>query len=184
MTSWVVKSLSEAMQRVTDHGGPVGLEYYALGKYLEFPASSDWLAVEVPASVGEFAVARQAPAAFRLAAELRNADGAQGFLASGPLRYFDWSWAEKQRSVRRLPRRNILNTEPVHLRDSAFSQNSIGTAFRPYRVAAHGPFRHEVDPLWYRMKDEWRNHNRRVSNADAPARRLECDFGLCFDRQP
>jgi putative methyltransferase (TIGR04325 family) len=181
---WLAKSFGDGMTRVADCGGAIGIKYFAFGKFLDFPAELDWLVVDVPAVVERgrgFAAARRAPTALRFTADLAEADGVDVFFASGSLQYLDRSLPEILSGFRRLPRRIIINTTPIHPVESFFTLNSIGTAFCPYRISAHGAFIDAVEALGYRMRDEWRNLGKRMEIPDDPSRSLDHYSGFCFD---
>ena len=181
---WLAKSFGDGMTRVADCGGSIGIKYFAFGKFLDFPPALNWLVIEVPAAVTRgrsFAASRRAPSALTFTADLADADGVDVFFASGSLQYLDRSLPEILAGFDRLPRRILINTTPIHPVESFFTLNSIGTAFCPYRIAAHGPFIDAIEAVGYRMRDEWRNLGKRMEIPNDPSRSLDHYCGFCFD---
>lgn len=181
---WLSKSFGDGMPRVADCGGSIGIKYFAFAKFIAFPADLDWLVIDVPAAVKrgrDFAASRRAPSGLRFSADLADADGVDVFFASGSLQYLDRSLPEILRGFERLPRRIVINTTPIHPAESFFTLNSIGTAFCPYRIAAHGPFIDGIEAVGYRMRDEWRNLGKRMEIPGHPAYSLDHYSGFCFD---
>jgi putative methyltransferase (TIGR04325 family) len=181
---WLAKSFGEGMTRLADCGGAIGIKYFAFGKFIDFPASLDWLVVDVPAVAERgrlFAASRGAPPALRFTADFADADGMEIFFASGSLQYLDRSLPEILGGFDSLPKRIIINTTPIHPVDSFFTLNSIGTAFCPYRITAHAPFIDGIEDLGYRMRDEWRNLGKHMEIPGEPSRSLNHYSGFCFD---
>jgi putative methyltransferase (TIGR04325 family) len=183
---WLSKSFTGAMTRVVDYGGAVGIKFFAFSRLIDFPANLDWLVIDVPAVVERgraFATARRAPATLRFSADLKDADGADVLFASGSLQYLERPLPAMLETLSQLPRRIIINTTPIHPTEAFYTLNSIGTAFCPYQVAAHGPFIDGMEAAGYKMRDEWRNLGKRMEIPDHPSRSLTHYTGFCFDRR-
>jgi len=69
----------------------------------------------------------------------------------------------------------------MHAKRNYFTSNSVGTAFRRYRVQLAETFVHSVSEFGYRLRDEWRNVGKRMGIPFHPGESLQDGAGFCFD---
>jgi putative methyltransferase (TIGR04325 family) len=181
---WVQKSLEEGMNTFVDVGGSIGIKYYAFEKFVPYPKSFLWRVIDVPAAAQkgrEFAASRGAGPALEFSDNIADADGVDVFFTSGALQYLPQTLAEILKSFQRLPKRIIINTTPIHARNSYFTLNSIGTAYCAYRVQAHDAFVDSIKACGYRMRHEWQNTGKSLDLPLNPEMSVKHYSGFCFD---
>lgn len=173
------------MRTVLDVGGSVGIKYFAFSSLLPFPVDLQWMVLDVPAVVErgrQFASERQAERNLSLTTDLSEGEGVDVLLASGVLQYLPQTLAQLLAGLKRPPKRVVVNTTPIHPDTSFITLNSIGTAFCPYRVQAHGTFVREVSEVGYRLRDNWQNPGKSMWIPFERGLDLDSYSGFCFDR--
>jgi putative methyltransferase (TIGR04325 family) len=182
---WIGQSFADGMRTVVDVGGSVGTKYYAFSRLLPFPDDVRWIVHDVPAVVERgrrFAVERKAPQGLSFTTNMADADGIDVLFASGVLQYLPQTLAEILGGLKRPPRRVIVNTAAMHPLRSYFTLNSVGTAFCPYRVQAHGAFVRDVTQTGYTLRDHWQNPAKFIRIPFEQGLDLDTYSGYCFDR--
>jgi putative methyltransferase (TIGR04325 family) len=183
---WVQKSLNEGMNRFVDVGGSIGIKYYAFEKFIQYPEEFLWRVIDVPAAAQkglEFAQTRDVRSALEFSDQITDADGIDVFFVSGALQYLPKTLAEILSGLQTPPKRIIINTTPIHTRNSYFTLNSIGTAYCAYRVQAHDEFVESIKACGYRMRHEWQNTGKSLDLPLNPEMNVVHYSGFCFDLQ-
>jgi putative methyltransferase (TIGR04325 family) len=181
---WVQKSLEEGMNTFVDVGGSIGIKYYAFEKFIKYPKSFLWRVIDVPAAAQkgrEFATQRGTGPALEFSDNMSDADNTDVFFVSGALQYLPKTLTEILKGFQCLPKRIIINTTPIHARNSYFTLNSIGTAYCAYRVQAHDEFVDSIKACGYRMRHEWQNTGKSLNLPLDPEMSVEHYSGFCFD---
>lgn len=182
---WIGQSFAEGMRTVFDVGGSVGIKYFAFSRLLPFPRDVRWVVQDMPAVVERgrrFAAERQVQQGLSFTSSPADADGVDVLFASGVLQYLPQTLAELIAGLKHRPRRIVVNTAAIHPVKSYFTLNSIGTAFCPYRVQAHGAFVREVTQAGYVLRDHWQNPAKFLRIPFEAGHDLDSYSGYCFDR--
>lgn len=181
---WLLRSLGDGMRTFFDLGGHTGVKYYAFRRAIGFPPDIRWTVCDVPAVVvrgRELAQARAPEGSLHFTDRYEDLDGQDVLFASGSLQYLPLTLSDMLKGLRRMPRRVVVNTTPIHETQSFFTLNSIGTAFCPYRVQARETFVESVTALGYLKRDAWDNLGKGMVIPDAQGMDVESYSGFCFD---
>jgi putative methyltransferase (TIGR04325 family) len=183
MIYWLGRWFAEGAHRVFDIGGHIGLAYYAYRKYLAYPSSLSWTVMDVPAvnaAGAQWAVQHDAARSLHFADEVGAASGTDVLFAAGSLQYLSYSLEDALRSMARKPRFLLLNSVPIHMRESYFTVQNIGTACCPYRITAEREFLDGLAALGYDLQDRWENPLRSCIIPFHPDKSLDRYFGFAM----
>jgi len=182
---WLARLLDGGATSVFDIGGHIGVGYYAYQRYLRYPDAMRWRVLDVPAvNAAGAAWARDHDPQRRIDFTDRPAD-ADGFdivFASGSLQYLDYTLADLLGSLTQPPKHLVINLMPIHMTESFFTLQNMGTAFCPYRVMSEREFIDGLKARGYALQDRWENPDRRCKIAFRPEQSLDRYFGFCFSR--
>lgn len=186
MMLWLSKFFEGGARTVFDLGGHVGIAYYSYQRFVHYPADLHWQVMDVPAvnDAGKAWAEDNDPSGrLSFTDQAQDADGVDIFFAAGSLQYLDYTLGDLLRRLRALPRHLLLNSVPIHTRDSYFTVQNMGTACCPYRVTAEREFLHDLKSLGYVMKDRWENPHRSCMIPFHPDHSLDRYFGFSFTRE-
>lgn len=183
MIHWLGRFFADGARQVFDIGGHIGIAYYAYQKHLAYPEGLRWAVMDVPAvnAAGE-QWAREHDRARRLhfADDVVKASGVDILFAAGSLQYLRYSLIDALKSMERRPRFLLLNSVPIHMRESYFTVQNIGTACCPYRITAEREFLGGLSALGYELQDRWENPQRSCIIPFHPEHSLDRYFGFAF----
>ena len=154
---WLKEVLRDG-SRVFDLGGSVGISFYLLEDFFEFPSKLEWTVCEVPAvaHAGEQIAIEKNERRLRFTSRFDEADGSDCLLASGSLQYIDASFAELLSALHRPPRHLIVNRIPLHPDRECVTLQNIRWAVSPYRIFQRDRFIADLEMLGYVLIDAWR----------------------------
>ena len=184
---WFSRLFETGSTSVFDLGGHIGLAYYAYQRYVHYPAGISWCVHDVPAvNAAGRAWAKEHDASNRLtfSDRVQDASGVDIFFAAGSLQYLDYSLAELLVKLPDKPKHLLLNSVPIHTRESYFTVQNTGIACCPYRITAEREFLDKLKALGYSMKDRWENPHRGCTIPFYPEHSLDRYFGFCFSLGP
>ncbi|MGA9829291.1 MAG: TIGR04325 family methyltransferase [Rhodanobacteraceae bacterium] len=182
---WLRELIGTGCRSIYDLGGHIGIGYYAYQRYLNYPADLRWLVHDVPAVMEAGRLwASEHDTARRLGfSAQRDAGGDMDILlASGSLQYLDYTLAELLDALAHPPEHILLNLTPLHVTDSFFTLQNMGTAYCPYRVSSERDLLHGLRERGYTRVDRWENPDRRCHIPFHPAQSLDRYFGFYFRR--
>ncbi|QOW18810.1 methyltransferase, TIGR04325 family [Lysobacter ciconiae] len=168
---WMSRLLAAGQRRVFDLGGHIGVSYYALRRYLDYPPDLHWLVHDVPSVVDagrQWARDHDQWRQLAFSSEVAHADGRDVLIASGALQYLDYSLPELLSRLARAPAHVVVNLTPMHPELSYFTLQNLGTAICPYRVSAVPQFLEEMSALDYTVVDRWESFERHLRLPFAP----------------
>lgn len=183
MIHWLGRFFGEGASTVFDIGGHIGIAYYAYRKYLDYPQALRWTVLDVPAvnAAGRrWADEHDAFRRLAFADDMSEASGCDILFAAGSLQYLRITLAGALEALPRKPRFLLLNSVPVHMRESYFTVQNIGVACCPYRVTAEREFLGGLAALGYRLLDRWENPQRHCTVPFHPELSLDRYFGFAF----
>ena len=186
MIYWLGRWLADGAQRVFDIGGHIGIAYYAYQKYVTYPSSLSWTVMDVPAvnEAGEkWALEHDGARSLHFAGEVAAASGSDVLFAAGSLQYLSYSLADALEAMPRRPRFLLLNSVPIHMRESYFTVQNIGVACCPYRITAEREFLGGLSALGYDLLDRWENPLRSCIIPFHPDKSLDRYFGFAMRRR-
>lgn len=183
---WLSKLFKTGNASVFDLGGHIGIAYYAYQRYIDYPHAIHWCVFDVPAvNVAGMTWAEVHDPHRRLTftGQRADADGMDILLASGSLQYLDYTLAELLASLERPPVHLIVNLMPIHMSESYFTVQNMGTAYCPYRITAEREFIDGLKARGYSLRDRWENPDRHCHIPFYPVHSLDRYFGFYFGRE-
>lgn len=147
------------LRSVFDHGGHVGILYYALRRYLNVGADFRWIVQDVPSInvAGRKLALEQGATQLEFTDEFSGANGCGLLLSSGAVQYLEQSPAELLASLRDCPEHVIINMLPVHEYEEFVTVNAMGVSFCPYKVRHRERFLQGMTAAGWQVRDEWQN---------------------------
>jgi putative methyltransferase (TIGR04325 family) len=168
---------------VFDLGGNFGNLFYCYSRYLPNVERMTWNVFDLPDTVRLGArLARRRGVADRLhfTTELNAAKGADVFLASGSLHYFDQPLHEILAALTRRPRHVFVNRTPLTdgpltwtVQDAGFGLAACALHNRDAMIAG-------MQSLGYRLVDEWSIHDMNLDIPLYPELSVQAYSGLYF----
>lgn len=182
---WLARLFEAGSTSVFDIGGHIGIAYYAYQRLVRYPEAIRWRVLDVPAvnAAGTaWAVDHDERHRLDFTDRPTDADGYDIVFASGSLQYLDYTLADLLGSLMHPPRHLLINLMPIHMSESFFTLQNMGTAFCPYRIMAEREFIDGLKARGYALQDRWENPDRHCEIAFRPAQSLDRYFGFCFSR--
>jgi putative methyltransferase (TIGR04325 family) len=186
MIYWLGRWFAEGAHRVFDIGGHIGIAYYAYQKYLSYPSSLSWTVMDVPAvnaSGSQWAVEHDPARRLHFADEVSAASGSDVLFAAGSLQYLSYSLEDALGFMEEKPAFLLLNSVPIHMRESYFTVQNIGVACCPYGIRAEREFLGGLQALGYELLDRWENPLRSCIIPFHPEKSLDRYFGFALRRR-
>ena len=187
MIYWLGRFFGQGGRTVFDIGGHIGIAYYAYQRYGEYPEGLRWTVLDVPAvnAAGEaWADAHDPARRLGFASTLAAASGSHILFAAGSLQYLEYTLSEAISAMPVRPRFLLLNSVPIHTRQSYFTVQNLGVTCCPYRVMAERKFMDELASLGYKLRDRWENTQRHCTVPFYPDLSLDRYFGFAFELDP
>ncbi len=172
------------IQRVFDLGGNVGNLYYCYKNYLPLRDDISWTVYDLQENIlrGRILASSKSAHNLHFTDDLREADGADLFVASGSLHYFEEPLPKLIASLDVYPKYILINRTPLIDGPSfAIVQDAgkIRVACKLYnRVNLIDGF----ERLGYRLQGEWQAAENKLSVPDRPSANKEAYSGLWFER--
>ncbi len=153
-----LREVFQDSRSIFDLGGSVGILFYLMEEFLDYPHNLEWTVCEVPAVVdaGRQLARERAESRLRFTSNMHDADGAECLLASGSLQYIEQPVADLLRGLRRPPRHLIINRIPLHPTRDCITLQNIRWAVSPYRIFQRDRFIRDLEALGYVLIDAWR----------------------------
>ena len=184
MIYWLGRFFDQGGRSVFDLGGHIGIAYYSYQKHLEYPEGLRWTVQDVPAvnAAGEAWAMEHDPARrLSFASTVAAASGTHILFAAGSLQYLEYTLAEAISAMPVRPRFLLLNSVPIHTRESYFTVQNMGVTCCPYRVLGEREFMGGLASLGYKLRDRWENTQRHCTVPFYPDLSLDRYFGFAFE---
>lgn len=142
---------------IFDFGGNVGNLYYCYRQYLNFPAGLRWTVFDIPAitAMGAEIAEQRKEAGLQFTNSFAEADGADVFLASGCVHYFEESIAEMVRRLTRKPAHIIINRSPLTEKEPVITVQDSFTYLTACKLHNKAELVRECRGLGYDLVDSW-----------------------------
>jgi len=170
---------------VFDLGGNVGNLFYCYLKYLAISPEFTWMVYDLPKTIaaGEQIAKERHETRLRFTNQLRDADGADLFITSGSLQYFQQSLPDMIGGFSKKPRYVLINREP--LIDAPTCATVVDG--ETYRLASVLHDRRELirglQALEYEIVDSWQIPERSLVVPCYPDRSAHCYSGMFLRRK-
>jgi len=170
---------------LVDMGGNLGQTFYAFEKYLAFPEGFKWIVYDLPASVKMgLEYEKQHPrASLGFTGDLKQACGAEIFLASGILQYLDWSFPQFLIDSAGPPEHVLVNKLPAYEGPGFVTLQDLGPSLCPYRIFNRRSVIDEMSNAGYELIDTWAIGDLKCCVFFHPSRTVEQYYGMYFRRR-
>jgi putative methyltransferase (TIGR04325 family) len=182
---WLSRLLESGSRTIFDLGGHIGVSYYGLDHYIDYPRDMQWLVHDTPAAIvagRQWADRHDPRRQLRFTGNPEDADGHDVLISNGALQYLDYSLPELLTRLRRPPTDIVINLTPFHPDSGYFTLQNMGIAICPYRVMAITDFVAGMQDAGYRVMDQWRMPERSIRIPFEPSCRIDCYYGLRLRR--
>ncbi|MGQ0503809.1 MAG: methyltransferase, TIGR04325 family [Myxococcaceae bacterium] len=181
---WLDRILKPGI-RVFDLGGHVGVQYYAYGRYLQFPEGFRWRVCEVPsvAEQGRRRALEQNASGLEFTTQAQDAEGFDVLISAGALQYIEnFSLGRFLSGLSGKPKHLLLTKLPLwEGRDFVTLQNT-GTSFAPQYAFNDGDFIEQVTTQGYELVDRWEDYRHSCRIPFHQGHRIDAYSGLYFRR--
>jgi putative methyltransferase (TIGR04325 family) len=161
---FLLAPIANRLSRVFDLGGSVGNLFYAYKSHLTFPASMEWLVFDLPPirPVGERLAAKRGEHQIHFVDSIDSASGADLFLASGSLHYFEQPLGKILGTLSQLPRHVIVNRTPVSRGPDVITVQDNQSFLVPCKLHSRSTLISGMQSLGYHLHSEWPVHERKL----------------------
>lgn len=173
-------------RRIFDLGGNVGNLFYSYAPSLNFSADLRWQVLDLPEKQKfcESLAAERHETRVEFAPQFSAASGADVFIASGSVHYFDQPLDQLLRQLDVLPRQVFINRSPFSRANEVITVQDNGNYFLACVAHAKSRLIQGMQQLGYELKAEWPVHERRLA-VPLCAKILEPTYsGLYFELTP
>ncbi|TFW09856.1 methyltransferase, TIGR04325 family [Oxalobacteraceae bacterium OM1] len=180
---WLNKLFDQGERRLLDLGGHVGVSYYAYQSHMVYPPDMRWTVHDMPLIMArgrELARERDALGQLRFCGAFDDARGSDIMMALGAAQYLPDELPERFARWPAPPRHVLLNLLPVHMHETYWTLQSIGSAFCPYRIFGRDELIASYEALGYRLVDWWENAEKNCIIPFHPEHSLDRYFGFLF----
>jgi putative methyltransferase (TIGR04325 family) len=171
------------VKKIFDLGGNVGNLYYCYRDYLPLRKDVVWTVFDLPETISRgrtLASSRNVPN-LQFTDDLQQASGADLFIASGSLQYFDRSLPELLESIGQRPRYILINRTPlIDGPDFAVVQDA-GHIRVGCKLYNRSKLIAQFERLGYGVLGEWQAPELRLSVLDRPSSSVAAYAGLWLE---
>ena len=156
--------LAASLRRVFDLGGHVGNLFYAYQHKICFPSDVTWTVYDLPHKrpFGEKLAADRNETRIRFGDRLAEASGADVFIASGSLHYFEQSLDELLRTLEVQPPHVFVNRTPFSTGPSLITVQDNRSYLVPCTLHSRSELISGMAHLGYQLVSEWPVHERKL----------------------
>lgn len=161
---FLLAPVAAELGRVFDLGGSVGNIFYAYRNHLAFTPAMEWLVYDLPfvRPIGERLAEKRGEPRIHFVNSIDEASGADLFLASGSLHYFERPLHEMLGSLGQLPRRVIINRTPISRGPDVITIQDNQSFLVPCKLHSRSTLISGMRSLGYRLNSEWPVHERKL----------------------
>jgi putative methyltransferase (TIGR04325 family) len=176
--------LASGLRRVFDFGGNVGNLFYAYKSKIEVPQALLWTVYDLPVKnlLGEKLAAERAETRIRFTTNLAEASGADVFIASGSLHYFEEPLPTILGSLENLPMHVFINRTPCSSGPDLITVQDNRSYLVPCKLHSRSTLIAEMQALGYELQSEWPVYERRLLVPTHPDLSARAYSGFYFRR--
>ena len=177
--------LAPQLRHVFDLGGNVGNLFYAYQTQLRFPSTLLWTVYDLPMKkpLGEKLAAERGETRIRFANSVAEASGADVFIASGSLHYFEQPLHEILRTLGRLPDHVFVNRSPTSAGADLITVQDNRSYLVPCKIHSRTSLITGMQALGYELHSEWPVHELRLLVTTHPDLSARTYSGFYFRRK-
>jgi len=161
---FLLAPIANTFQKVFDLGGSVGNLFYAYKDHVQFSSSLTWLVYDLPfiRPIGERLAHKRGESRIRFTDSINESSGADLFLASGSLHYFEQPLHELLRTLEKLPTHVIINRSPFSRGPDVITIQDNQSFLVPCKLHSRSTLLSGMNSLGYRFHMEWPVHERKL----------------------
>lgn len=177
--------LAPQLRHVFDFGGHVGNLFYAYQTQLRFPPTLLWTVYDLPIKkpLGEKLAAERGESRIRFTNSVAEASGADVFIASGSLHYFEQPLHEILRTLERLPDHVFVNRSPISAGADLITVQDNRSYLVPCKLHSRASLIIGMQALGYELRSEWPVHELRLLVPTHPHLSARTYSGFYFRRK-
>lgn len=177
--------LAPELRHVFDLGGNVGNLFYAYQIQLRLPPTLLWTVYDLPMKkpLGEKLAAERGETRIRFANSVAAANGADVFIASGSLHYFEQPLPEILRTLERLPDHVFVNRSPTSAGADLITVQDNRSYLVPCKLHSRANLIAGMHTLGYELHSEWPVHELRLLVPTHPDLSARTYSGFYFRRK-
>jgi len=177
--------LAPELRHVFDFGGNVGNLFYAYQTQLRFSPALLWTVFDLPMKkpLGEKLASERGEARIRFADTVAAASGADVFIASGSLHYFEQPLHESLRTLERLPYHVFVNRSPISAGADLITVQDNRSYLVPCKLHSRANLIAGMQTLGYQLQSEWPVHELRLLVPTHPDLSARTYSGFYFRRK-
>jgi putative methyltransferase (TIGR04325 family) len=159
-----LRPCASRIRRVFDLGGSVGNIFYSYDHFLGFSPELRWVVFDLAEnrkSCHELAEHYQEER-IEFTTNLERADGADVFLASGSMHYFDRPIYELLSTQNQPPRMVFVNRSPLSRGEDLITVQDNGSYLVPCKIYGRARLVEGMEALGYKLRAEWPAHERSI----------------------
>ena len=159
-----LSDVSNRMQHVFDLGGNVGNLFYVYQRHLKFSDNLRWLVFDLPAqrATGQAMAAERNESRIHFVDSIEDANGADLFISSGSLHYFEEPLSEILGRLDILPRRVIVNRTPCSTAQDLITVQDADSYLVPCKLHSREELVQGMSRLGYTLRGEWPVYERKM----------------------
>ena len=154
----------EGLRRVFDLGGNVGNLFYCYQQHLKFSDDLVWMVYDLPSkkSIGEKLAAQKNEHRIRYVNAISAASGADLFIASGSLHYFEEPLNQMLGHLDELPQRVVVNRTPCSEGEDIITVQDNRSYLCPCKLPSRTKLIAGMQELGYELRISWPIHERKL----------------------
>ena len=174
------------LETVFDLGGNVGNLFYAYSRHLTFSKTLVWKVYDLieKKSFAEKLADARTEHRVRFVEKLADASGADLFIASGSIHYFDTPLSEMLTALDRLPARVIVNRSPMSHGEDLITVQDNGSYLVPCKLHSNRALIVGMQQLGYELRASWPIHERSLWVPSYPELSSRNYSGFFFELRP
>jgi len=152
------------LHRVFDLGGNVGNLFYCYQQYLNFANDLVWMVYDLPSKkpIGEKLAAQRNEHRIRYVNAISAASGADLFIASGSLHYFEEPLDQMLSQLDELPRHVVVNRTPCSEGEDIITVQDNRSYLCPCKLPGRTKLIAGMQKLGYELRVSWPIHERKL----------------------
>lgn len=152
-----LRQIMPDIRRVFDLGGNVGNLFYCYAKVLDFRPDLVWTVLDLPKTraIGERIARQWGEPRLRFTNDLEDADGADLFIASGSLHYFEQPLFERIAALEHRPRYILINRTPLTDTTPVAAIQDAGSFLVACKLFNKRDLLHGFEAQGYEAVDDW-----------------------------
>jgi putative methyltransferase (TIGR04325 family) len=154
---FLLVSIAPSLRRVFDLGGSIGNLLYSYDRHLHFSPEITWTVYDLPrqCAAGQAFARERGEKRIRFATDVKEGDGADLFIVSGALHYFEEPLYPLLSQFKQRPRHVIVNRSPFSRGPAICTVQDARTHLVACKLHGRDDFVHGMQELGYQLRATW-----------------------------